>query len=261
MSGLRCSRRGGLVATLGLALGLLNPSPVFADLVDTVAVVKRSIVAVGSFLPTRSPQFRFLGTGFVVGNGRQVATNAHVLEVLPEQRDPNERFVVVLPGVERVNVRGVEREERDRDHDLAVLWIAGSPLPPLELADSDAARDGQDIAMTGFPLGASLGVIPVTHRGIIASIPPAGQPLDSAGKLDSATIRRLAAGSRFDVLQLDIVSYPGNSGSPVYDAQTGQVLGVLNLVLVKGMRENAMTHPSGISYAIPVNHLKALLAR
>jgi len=27
------------------------------------------------------------------------------------------------------------------------------------------------------------------------------------------------------------------------------------------MRENAMTNPSGISYAIPVNHLKALLAR
>lgn len=251
--------RRALIAALGL--GLIAPLPVLADLTDSVALVKRSIVAVGTFLPTRSSQFRFLGTGFAVGDGRQVATNAHVLEAVPEQRDPNERVVVVLPGVERVNVRAVEREARDRDHDLAVLWIAGTPLPALELADSDTARDGQDIAMTGFPLGASLGVIPVTHRGIIASIPPAGQPLDSAGKLDSATIRRLSAGSRFDVLQLDIVSYPGNSGSPVYDTRNGHVLGVLNMVLVKGMRENAMTNPSGISYAIPVNHLRALLAR
>lgn len=259
MRGLVSGPRRALIAALGL--GLLSPVQALADLADTVASVKRSIVAVGTYLPTRSPQFRFLGTGFAVGDGRQVATNAHVLEAVPERRDPNERIVVVLPGVGRVNVRAVERDERDRDHDLAVLWIAGAPLPALVLADSDTARDGQDIAMTGFPLGASLGIIPVTHRGIIAAIPPAGQPLASAGQLDAATIRRLSAGSRFDVLQLDIVSYPGNSGSPIYDTQSGHVLGVLNIVLVKGMRENAMTNPSGISYAIPINHLKALLAR
>jgi S1-C subfamily serine protease len=30
------------------------------------------------------------------------------------------------------------------------------------------------------------------------------------------------------------VSYPGNSGSPLYDVNSGEVLGVLNMVFIKG---------------------------
>ena len=50
---------------------------------DVVAEVKRSVVAVGVVSPLRNPRFRFLGTGFVVGNGNQVVTNAHVLAAVP----------------------------------------------------------------------------------------------------------------------------------------------------------------------------------
>ena len=46
------------------------------------------------------------------------------------------------------------------------------------------------------------------------------------------------------MLQLDIVSYPGNSGSPLYDAHTGEVLGILNMVFIKGSKEAALTNPS-----------------
>lgn len=250
-------RRGLLAA---LATGLLTSPPVVANLVDTVASIKPSVLAVGTFLPTRSPQFRFLGTGFVVGDGNQLATNVHVL-ASAEPRAANERVVVVLPGIGRVNVRAVEREVRDMDHDLAVLRFAGAPLPPLALAGSDSAPDGLEIALTGFPLGATLGVIPSTHKGIISATVPAGVPLNSSAQLDSATVRRLTAGARFDLLQLDVVSYPGNSGSPVYDTSTGEVHGVINMVLVNGIRQNAVINPSRISYAVPVIHLKALLAR
>ena len=63
----------------------------------------------------------------------------------------------------------------------------------------------------------------------------------------------------FDVLQLDATAYPGNSGSPVYDPATGHVLGVLNSVLVKDSKESALERPTGISYAIPVRFVKALI--
>jgi S1-C subfamily serine protease len=53
--------------------------------------------------------------------------------------------------------------------------------------------------------------------------------------------------------------YPGNSGSPVFDVATGQVVAVINMVLVKGSKESALTHPSGISYAIPVRFVIDLL--
>ena len=38
------------------------------------------------------------------------------------------------------------------------------------------------------------------------------------------------------------------------------MVGVVNSVLVKGTKEAALEHPTGISYAIPVKFVKALLA-
>jgi serine protease Do len=70
--------------------------PIFPD---TVAQVKRSVVAVGTFMPTRNPQFRFLGTGFVVGDGKQVATNAHVIAAAPDSRGSEERLVDSAVGL------------------------------------------------------------------------------------------------------------------------------------------------------------------
>jgi S1-C subfamily serine protease len=79
-----------------------------------------------------------------------------------------------------------------------------------------------------------------------------------AANLNPRVIRRLTTGS-FPVLQLDATAYPGNSGSPVYDPETGEVLGIVNMVFVKGTKEAALTQPSGITYAIPARHLQALL--
>ena len=50
-----------------------------ADLQDVITKIKPSVVIVGSFKNTDSPRFRLRGTGFVVGNGNTVVTNAHVL--------------------------------------------------------------------------------------------------------------------------------------------------------------------------------------
>ena len=60
--------------------------------------------------------------------------------------------------------------------------------------------------------------------------------------------------------QLDATAYPGNSGSPLYDPETGVVIGVLNMVFVKSTKENVLSDPSGISYAIPVEYLQRLLS-
>ncbi len=63
----------------------------------------------------------------------------------------------------------------------------------------------------------------------------------------------------FEVYALDAVAYPGNSGSPVWHPDTGEVLGVVNSVYVKGAKEAALTDPSGISYAIPVKYVHQML--
>lgn len=249
------SASGGMRALLALCAFLSFPA--LADFPATVARIKRSVVAVGTYVPIGSPSFRFLGTGFVVGDGNRVVTNAHVLAAVPEGSE--EKLVIALSDSGRVVARQARQVASDPDHDLALLGFDGPPLPALALGDSDAVRDGQDVAITGFPLGGSIGIVPVTHKGIVSALTPVGQPLATARQLDSKMVRRLSVGN-YQVLQLDIVSYPGNSGSPLYDPDSGEVLGILNMVFIKGTKETALTNPSGISYAIPVNFLKTLLA-
>jgi S1-C subfamily serine protease len=78
--------------------------------------------------------------------------------------------------------------------------------------------------------------------------------------LDARMIAQLQR-TPFSIFQLDGTVYPGNSGSPVYDPASGMVLAVINMTFVKGLKENAITHPSGISYAIPANYVRDLLQR
>ena len=65
--------------------------------------------------------------------------------------------------------------------------------------------------------------------------------------------------TRSDIFQLDGISYPGNSGSPVYDPQTGLVYGTVNSTFIKSTKENVLKDPSAISYAIPSRYVKALM--
>ncbi|MCF7982686.1 MAG: S1C family serine protease, partial [Pseudomonadales bacterium] len=76
-------------------------------------------------------------------------------------------------------------------------------------------------------------------------------------QLNPQLIHRLR--SPYRVFQLDATAYPGNSGSPLYHPETGEVIGVINKVFVKGTKEAALEHPSGISYAIPSEYILDLL--
>lgn len=252
-------RRHRLAAAALLALAMLLPATLRADLVTILPQIKPSIVAVGTYQRTRSPAFQFRGTGFVVGDGRLVATNAHVL---PEAvaADNMELLVVVVPTEDqKAVVRPVSRGPSDKGRDLALLRLeGGSPLPALKLAGSAAVQEGQAVAFTGFPIGNVLGMTPVTHRGIVSAITPIGIPQANARNLDPALVRRLAH-DVFRVYQLDATAYPGNSGSPLYDPANGKVIGVMNMVFVKSTKENVLSDPSGISYAIPIEYLDKLL--
>ncbi|MCP5158751.1 MAG: trypsin-like peptidase domain-containing protein [Gammaproteobacteria bacterium] len=247
-----------------LAIGLLlmagqPPIVCAASLADTVEKVKASIVAVGTIQPTRRPPAKFQATGFVVGRGRHIITNAHVFsDFLDSQK--KETLAVFLGQGKKVESRSARKIATDPEHDLALLEIEGQPLPALWLGESQPPREGQAIAFTGFPIGVVLGLFPVTHQGIISAISPVAIPVPAAGNLDAITIRRLK-NEPYEVLQLDAIAYPGNSGSPLYEPDTGRVIGIINKVFVQESKESILERPSGITYAIPVRYAQALLKR
>jgi len=234
-----------------------------ADLADTVPRIKPSVVAIGSYLVTRTPQFLLVGTGFVVGDGRLIATNAHVVAPLLGVQETEQLVVLKVeatPQGPRQRVLKVARFASDPAHDLAVLRLTeGETLPALTLGDPDSAREGQPLAFTGFPIIGALGLNHATHRATLASITPTVIPQSKASELTPQAIQRLKSGA-FNVFQLDATAYPGNSGSPVYDPETGDVLAIINMVWVKAGKESALTAPSGITYAVPATYLKRLIA-
>lgn len=236
-----------------------------SELVEqTIAKIKPSVVAVGTFERTRSPPFQFRGTGFVVGDGSLIATNAHVL---PDSIDATrrEQIAILIPaefreGVQpQVRVRAVTPAARDDAHDLALLRLDGPPMPALVIGDSSAVREGRAVYFTGFPIGSVLGAFAATHRATVAAITPIAIPQRRDAELRAATVHRLKLGA-YPVFQLDGTAYPGNSGSPVFEARSGAVIGVINMVLVKATKESLLAQPSGIAYAIPAEHLRDLMA-
>jgi serine protease Do len=230
-----------------------------ADLPESVERVKPAVVAVGTFQKLRNPAFVFRGTGFAVGDGMLVATNAHVApESLQTANGETMLVLVHVPGSKAPQPREARVIARDKVHDLALLRISGAPLPTVTFGNSEATRDGQSIAFTGFPIGNALGFYPVTHHGIIASLTPVAIPAATASGLDARIVQGLKSGP-FVLFQLDTTAYPGHSGSPLYDAATGEVIGIVNMGMLKGMKDTAVGQPSGISFAVPVHHLQVLL--
>lgn len=240
---------------------MLAPSAWSSGIPDLIEKVRPSVVGVGTAYPPRQPNVKgdrvvYLATGFVVGDGRYIVTNAHVT-ALTLDSDHNQTLAVFTGRGMSATAHPAQVVREDEEHDLVLLEIQDSRLPPLQLGNSDAVREGQDIAFTGFPMGMALGLYPVTHRGMVSAITPAAQPSAHSDKLNSVKIKRMRSG--FEVFQLDATAYPGNSGSPVFELNGARVIGVVNSVVVKETKETMLSRPSGITYAIPAKYIKPLL--
>lgn len=248
------------LAVCGLVcLAWLPVGQAFAGLPETILRLKPSVVLIGTFKATDSPRFQLRGTGFIAGNGQLVVTNAHVLPA-PAGGDAPALVVQVRQPSGEWQMRPAATLETNPAFDLALLRMEGPPGTAARLGDSGTVREGDDLAFMGFPIGGVLGFSPVTHRATVSSITPAALPSPSAGRLSEMAIRGLRNGT-FNIFQLDATAYPGNSGGPLFDPETGDVVGVLNMVLIKGTRESALSQPSGISYAIPGVHVREMLDR
>ena len=260
----RRNRAGRWIATATAALLAFPPGAVpaaMAGLPEAIQRVKPSVVAVGTYQKTRSPAFIFRGTGFVVDDGTLVATNAHVVpDALKGASGETLMVLVHAPGTRGPEPRVAKAIALDKEHDLALLRISGTPLPAMMFGDSNAVHDGQSIAFTGFPIGQVLGFHAITHRGIVASLTPVALPAANVNQLDAKQVGRLRS-EPVTLFQLDATVFAGHSGSPVFDENTGAVVGIINMGFLRGIKDPAVGQFGRISFAVPARFLQELIAK
>ncbi len=160
------------------------------------------------------PEFRAVGSGFIISADGYVVTNNHVIEHAEE-------IDVVLQDGTRYSavVQG-----RDPKTDLALLKVeAEAALPYVELGSSQAAEVGDWVLAVGNPFGLGGTVT----AGII-----------------SARGRDIQAGPFDDFLQIDAPINRGNSGGPLFDA-SGRVIGINTAIY------SPSGGSVGIGFAIP----------
>ena len=91
--------------------------------VDIVSETTGSVVAIGLYTPLESDGNQVLGTGFVVGNGKWVITNYHVVSKI---LDPQivQHYVAIHGEGRNVTAQKAEIIDIDPVHDLALLKIS-----------------------------------------------------------------------------------------------------------------------------------------
>lgn len=277
-----------------LAISLLgchsvaNKESNFSSIIEHV---ESAIVGVGVTrdLPNDRAEIEIIGTGFNVAPTGIVVTCEHVLsahlkkysdweqKVPPKtnhpasfsytQKTPLVVLIKIYIGTPK-NIQHVGLFVKQavviygsKDSDLAVLKLDGkTDLPFVTLGNSDKAKPGQKILIGGYPFGEKLfeeewGGVRVTFaEGLLSSI----LPYMHVSKED------------ISYFQLDVTANPGNSGGPVFLADTGQVIGVLkggeiSNVLIPRKDDQGKSFlslgqiPRGINFAIPINKVKGMI--
>ena len=226
---------------------------------QVIQEIKTSVVAVGTFNIQRNPRGVLYGSGVLISPNGLIVTANHVINMIGQN---NEKDLLRVFLYQDDQDRGYAARiiTQSLQYDLALLQIEGKDFPYLEKGNSSQLKEGDQIAFCGYPYGLLLGLRPTTHRGMISSISPNVLPVISTKDLSPEIKRALA--TKYNIFHLDATVYPGQSGGPLFDPETGKVLGIMSCGLFAEGNNGSKTKfivPTGISYAIPIEHVDQLI--
>ena len=208
---------------LGLALlGVGTPAPTAPiDLSTIVAAAKPAVV----FILAKEPAGTLSGSGFVIASTATestIVTANHVVEGASQVDvifDNNQH--------ERYTARVIRH---DHVRDVAVLSVGVGNRPTLKLALPESIREGMSIALIGYPMTtfvfekfAGDTLRPSVHAGIVSAIRLKGE-----------------------LIQFDAATFHGDSGGPILDAHTGDVIAI-----VHGEALDPSYYARGLEKALP----------
>jgi S1-C subfamily serine protease len=205
---------------------VLRPSNQITRNGDIASILKADVPAVVAIVDDGGPDSGgAAGTGFVISSDGVIVTNNHVVEGAVKIQ------ALFSDGATRdATVLG-----RNASSDLAVVKVAATGLPTIELGDSHQVQVGDDVVAIGNAL-ALQGGLSVT-RGIISGL--------------HREVGTNTGGALEDVIQTDAAINPGNSGGPLVDAR-GQVIGINTAIANPSSAQN-------VGFAIPISNAKVII--
>jgi S1-C subfamily serine protease len=221
------------VAGLGLAtVPVANASPAVPPLprdnASATAIVGPQIVDIDAKLGFQSAIGA--GTGIVI-DGSVILTNNHVVAGATDLTARSIANGQVFPAT----VIGY-----DRQHDIAVLQLAGGGLPIANIGNSDSVRVGDPVVALGNAGGA--GGAPSVEDGRIGALHQTVSANDAlTGSTETLT----------NLMEVDANIRPGDSGGPTVNANN-QVIG-MNTAATSNFHLGR-----GQGFAIPINDAMAI---
>jgi serine protease Do len=223
-------RRCAVVLALVVAGCSSNAKPLEGDPFPRVfRNLRPSVVLFTMRIPSDDPKKKgkwddAYGSGFIVASGpwgSQVLTVEHVIH---DARN----LKVTIGDHRKVPARVIARDEKD---DVALVQMSARDLPVAKIGSSAHLDPGTAIGVAGYP------------------IPDAFQ--DEGLGMSTSVFAGRISGIRHDALELDVPVIPGESGGPVFDAQTGDVI---------GLAESRFEEEKSIGFAIPIDDAKRFMA-
>src|SRR5581483_8025766 len=209
-------------------------------LVESYELLKQKIVAI---VPKNFSGDEFgnppylppiFGSGFVVREDGLVITNKHVVELFFDLKSGNmiqegkilfltpkeEGVVMTAFDIEAVFVPGPLEVEGpyygSKETDYAIIQAKVRGLSPVKLEKAYEFKEGKRVATAGYPMGENalmdsgqlVQITPTLQEGIISAVLP----------FPCSHPRAFAS---------NIMSQGGASGSPIFDQESGNVIGIL----------------------------------
>ena len=178
------------------------------------------------------------GSGVVIEK-EYVLTNYHVIE--------GAHSLKVSLGDDESNLYDAKAVAYDETKDVAVLYVPGLEVEPVELGDSDALQVGDWVVN----IGNAIGFTRTATAGIVSA-------LDREIESDSTSTDRFGRKSTVTntMIQTDAAINSGNSGGGMFNT-AGELVGIPTLKYT-GSRYSGATVES-IGMCIPINEAKPLI--
>ena len=234
IAGVVGSIAGRTTANIDSKTNLVTTKSVIERKPDSIAGIAARVSPSVVSIDVRSENSGGTGSGFFLDNLGYILTNNHVISSAAIN---NSKITVKLANGKNYSAKLIGR---DVAYDLAVIKIAVTDAPALQLGDSDEVQVGDGVIAIGSPLG----LTGTVTSGIISA---KNRPVTSGGGTSESSF--------INAIQTDAAINPGNSGGPLVDL-SGAVIGINSAIATTGYGYGGQGGSIGLGFAIPINQAR-----